>query len=104
MENHYLGMVRQWQELFFDNRLSGVNLDGNPDFVKFAECFAGAKGFRIRRKADVDRVIKKAFDYNDGPCLIVAEVEKQDNVFPMIPAGKGYDDRLLERPAAPKEK
>ncbi len=104
MENHYLGMVRQWQELFFDNRLSGVNLDGNPDFVKFAECFAGAKGFRIRRKADVDRIIKKAFDYNDGPCLIVAEVEKQDNVFPMIPAGKGYDDMLLERPAAPKEK
>ena len=54
INNNYLGMVRQWQELFFDNRLSGVDLEGNPDFVKLAEAY-GVKGFRIRRPADIDR-------------------------------------------------
>ncbi len=99
MENRFLGMVRQWQDLFFDNRLSGVNLDGNPNFVKLAACFEGAKAFRVKRKADVDRTLQKAFDYNDGPCLIIAEVEQEDNVFPMIPSGKTYHDMMLERPA-----
>jgi len=50
MNNHYLGMVRQWQELFYDNRLSGIDLDGNPDFVKLAEAY-GAKGLHLRRAA-----------------------------------------------------
>ena len=97
LDNKYLGMVRQWQDLFFDKRYSGVDLEGNPDFVKFAESF-GSKGFRIKRKADVDKVLKKALDYNEGPCVIWAEVEMEDNVFPMIPSGKAYDDMILERP------
>ena len=54
INNNYLGMVRQWQEAFFDNRLSGVDLEGNPDFVKLAEAY-GVKGLRIRRPADIDR-------------------------------------------------
>ena len=67
-------MVRQWQGLFYDNRLSGVDLEGNPDFVKLANAY-GIKGFRIKRPADVDKIIQKALDYNEGPCVIHAEVE-----------------------------
>lgn len=100
INNAYLGMVRQWQELFFENRYSGVDLDGNPDFVKLAESY-GARGFRIRRSGDVRRILKQAAEYNDGPCIIDAVVEKEDNVYPMIPAGAALSEMLIE---APKEK
>jgi acetolactate synthase-1/2/3 large subunit len=103
INNRYLGMIRQWQELFYDNRLSGADLEGNPDFVKLAQAF-GIKGFRIRRGGDVDRILKAAMDYNDGPCVIDAEVVKEDNVFPMIPAGAALKDMLIERPRAKLEK
>ena len=97
IDNKYLGMVRQWQELFFDDRLSGVDLEGNPDFVKLGESY-GVKGFRIKRPADVDKVLKKALAYHDGPCIIHAEVVKQDNVFPMIPAGASVKEMLINAP------
>jgi acetolactate synthase-1/2/3 large subunit len=97
VNNRYLGMVRQWQELFFENRYSGVDLAGNPDFVKIAEAY-GARGFRIRRAGDVNRILKQAIEYNDGPCLVEAEVEKEGNVFPMIPAGAPIADMLIEEP------
>ena len=100
LDNKYLGMVRQWQNLFFDNRLSGVDLEGNPDFVKLAESY-GAKGLRIKRTADIDKVLKQALAYDEGPCVIHAECEKEDNVFPMIPAGAALTDMLVE---APKQK
>ncbi|MBN2143917.1 MAG: acetolactate synthase large subunit, partial [Candidatus Aureabacteria bacterium] len=95
--NHYLGMVRQWQELFYDNKLSGVNLEGNPDFVKLAESY-GAKAYKIKRSGDVDKVIKQALEYNDGPCVVDAEVVQEDNVFPMIPAGAPYSSMIIEKP------
>ena len=103
INNAYLGMVRQWQEMFFENRYSGVDLEGNPDFVKLAESF-GCKGFRIRRSGDVRRVIQQAIDYNDGPCIIDACVEKEGNVFPMIPAGAAVSEMITEKPkiALPK--
>lgn len=97
INNRYLGMVRQWQNMFYDNRLSGVDMEGNPNFVKLAESY-GCKGFRIKRSADVRRIIKAALEYGDGPCLIEAEVEKEDNVFPMIPSGAPYSKMLLEKP------
>lgn len=97
INNAYLGMVRQWQELFFENRLSGVDMQGNPNFVKLAESF-GVKGFRLKRSADVKRVISAAMEYSDGPCLIDVEVAKEDNVYPMIPSGAGYADMLVEAP------
>jgi len=100
LNNHYLGMVRQWQQMFFDNRESGVNLEGNPDFVKLAEAY-GIKGFNIKRPADVGKVLQKALDYNDGPCVINAECIKTENVFPMIPAGAALEDMLV---APPKHK
>lgn len=103
MNNHYLGMVRQWQELFYEDRKSGVDLEGNPDFVKMAEAY-GMKGFNLKRPGDVKRILKKALDYNDGPCLVNAEVEKTDNVFPMVPAGKPLEEMLIERPRHKLEK
>jgi acetolactate synthase-1/2/3 large subunit len=103
INNHYLGMIRQWQELFYDNRLSGADLEGNPDFVKLAQAY-GAKGFRIRRSADVDRILKQAMDWNEGPCIVDAEVVKEDNVFPMIPAGAALRDMIIERPKEKLEK
>lgn len=103
INNHYLGMVRQWQDMFYDNRLSGVDLKGNPDFVKLAQAY-GAKGFRIRRSSDVRKVLTEALAYNDGPCVVDAEVEKLDNVFPMIPAGAGLNEMLLEAPKVKLEK
>jgi len=97
LNNHYLGMVRQWQELFFDNRESGVDLEGNPDFVKLAEAY-GAKGINIKRPADVRGKLQEALDYNEGPVLINAECIKTENVFPMIPAGAALEDMLTEPP------
>jgi acetolactate synthase-1/2/3 large subunit len=103
MNNHYLGMVRQWQELFYDNRLSGVDLDGNPDFVKLAESY-GIKGINIDNPDDVDAKVAEAIAYQDGPVLINCEVIKTDNVYPMIPAGKSYDHMLITAPVEKLEK
>ncbi|MDZ8119900.1 biosynthetic-type acetolactate synthase large subunit [Pontiella agarivorans] len=103
LNNHYLGMVRQWQELFYDDRKSGVDLEGNPDFVKLAESF-GIKGFNLRRPGDVKRVLQNALNYNDGPCLINCEVEKADNVFPMVPAGAALEDMLIDPPTIKLDK
>jgi acetolactate synthase-1/2/3 large subunit len=103
INNNYLGMVRQWQELFFENRLSGVDLEGNPDFVKLAQAY-GIKAFRIRRPADVDRVLAQAQEYREGPCVVVAEVVKEDNVFPMIPSGAPLSHMIIEKPKGPLEK
>lgn len=99
INNRFLGMVRQWQELFFDDRYSGVDLEGNPDFVKLAEAY-GVRGFRIKRNADVRRVLTEALAH-DGPCVIDAEVEKEDNVFPMLPSGMPYTSLILEAPKQP---
>ncbi len=96
IDNKYLGMVRQWQEFFFDHRYSGVDLVGNPNFVKLADAF-GCKGFRIRRNADVEPKLRAAIEY-PGAAMIWAEVIKEDNVFPMIPAGDLYKNMILEAP------
>ncbi len=103
INNNFLGMVRQWQEMFFENRLSGVDLEGNPDFAKLAEAY-GVKAFRIKRAGDVDRILTQAHEYDGGPCVVVAEVMKEDNVFPMIPAGASLDEMLIERPKEKLEK
>ena len=103
INNNYLGMIRQWQEMFYDNRLSGADLEGNPDFVKLAQAY-GAKGLRIRRPADVDRILREAQAWDKGPCIVVAEVVKEDNVFPMIPAGASLAEMLIEKPKHRLEK
>lgn len=100
LNNHYLGMVRQWQELFYENRESGVDLLGNPDFCKLAGAY-DIPSVNIKRPADVSRKIEEALAYNDGPILIHAECIKSDLVFPMIPAGAALEDMITE---PPKEK
>lgn len=97
LNNHYLGMVRQWQELFFENRESGVDLLGNPDFCKLAAAY-DIPSVNIKRPADVSRKIEEALAYNDGPILIHAECIKNENVFPMIPAGASLEEMITETP------
>jgi acetolactate synthase-1/2/3 large subunit len=97
LDNQYLGMVRQWQQLFYEDRLSGVDLYGNPDFVMLAESY-GVKGFRITEADQVRPVLEAALAYNDGPCVIHVSIDKTDNVFPMVPAGAGIGDMLLAPP------
>ena len=102
VDNKYLGMVRQWQSLFFENRLSGVDLVGNPDFVKLAEAY-GIKGFHIDSVADSRKVLAQAMAH-PGPALVHAEVIKEGNVFPMIPAGKSAYHIITEAPKTKMEK
>jgi len=102
IDNKYLGMVRQWQELFFDNRYSGVDLEGNPDFVKLAEAY-GIKAFHVDKSENVTKVLTEAMNYK-GPAVIHAEVIKEDNVFPMVPAGKSAYHMIIEPPTTQLEK
>ncbi len=97
LNNSYLGMVRQWQELFYDDRLSGVDMVGNPDFVKLAEAY-GIKAWKLEKSEDVADIMKQALDYKGGPCLIEAVCSKTDNVYPMIPSGATYDKMIIEAP------
>jgi acetolactate synthase I/II/III large subunit len=97
INNRYLGMVRQWQNMFYANRLSGVDLVGSPDFVKLAQSY-GARAFRIKRAGEVKKVLGEALEHTGGPCVIDAMVEKENNVFPMIPAGGSFREMILEPP------
>ncbi len=98
LNNHYLGMVRQWQELFFDDRESGVDLEGNPDFVKLADAYGIPRRSTSSARPTSRKVSRRPLAYNDGPMLINAECIKTDNVFPMIPAGAALEDMLTEPP------
>ena len=97
MDNAYLGMVRQWQNLFFDNRLSGVDLEGNPDFVKLAASY-GIEGWHLKRTADIDKILTRMLDHDSGPAVVHCHCEKEDNVWPMIPAGAAVHEMLIEPP------
>lgn len=83
LNNGYLGMVRQWQELFHRRRYSSVSLEGNPDFVKVAEAF-GARGMRICDVDEVEDALREAFAA-EGPVVMDFRVEPEENVFPMVP-------------------
>jgi acetolactate synthase I/II/III large subunit len=89
LDNEFLGMVRQWQELFHEKRYSSVELQ-NPNFVMIAEGF-GVKGHRIDHESQLVEGIQRMLDH-DGPYLLHVMVEKEENVFPMIPAGKAVDE------------
>jgi len=85
MNNHYLGMVRQWQELFYDRRYSGVHLGDVPDYVKLAEAF-GAQGLRVEKPNEIKDAVKEAFK-SGRPTVIDMVVKPESNVFPMVPPG-----------------
>jgi acetolactate synthase-1/2/3 large subunit len=95
INNGSLGMVRQWQELFYGERYSGVNLGfDSPDYVKLAEAY-GAVGLRAERPEEVDNVIEKALSINDRSVVIDFRVDQREMVFPMVPAGQSNDDIIL---------
>ncbi len=94
LNNGYLGMVRQWQELFYKKRYSQTTLEDNPDFVKVAEAY-GAKGFRVERKEDVRPTLEKALSIKE-PVVIDCKIGQEENVFPMIPSGKTVRDAIME--------
>ena len=101
LNNGYLGMVRQWQELFFDERYSGVYLDPNvPDYVKLAEAY-GAVGLRVDSPEEVDAAIEKAYSIDDRSVVIDFRVDPREMVFPMVPAGASNDDIILGPEFAP---
>lgn len=94
LNNRFLGMVRQWQELFYGRRYSMTCLNCQPDFVKLAEAF-GAVGFRAEKPGEVDAVIKDALKVKDRPVLIDFVVDREESVFPMVPAGAPLRDMIL---------
>lgn len=101
LNNGYLGMVRQWQDLFYKKRYSHVTLGNNPDFVKLAEAFGG-KGFITDKPAEVVPILKEAMKIDDRPVLIDFRTIKEDNVYPMIPSG-GTVAQILDYPKSVKE-
>jgi len=103
LNNHYLGMVRQWQELFYDNRESGVDLQGNPDFCKLAEAY-GAAGIHIEHADELETKLRQALAITDRPVLVNVEVVKTENVFPMVPAGAPLQQMIIEPPTTKLEK
>ena len=95
LNNGYLGMVRQWQEMFYEERYSEVFLSPDlPDYVKWAEAM-GAVGFRVDQVSEVDPVIEKANQIDDRPVVIDFRVDTFEKVFPMVPAGAPNDDIVL---------
>ena len=93
LNNHYMGMVRQWQELLHGNRLSESYMESLPDFVKLAESF-GAVGLRATQPNDLDLMIKEMIEIK-GPVIFDVCVDETENCFPMIPSGATHDQMLL---------
>jgi acetolactate synthase-1/2/3 large subunit len=93
LNNLFLGMVRQWQELFYENRFAQTPLSDCPDFVKLADAY-GCLGLRARTPAELDQVIDQALANQDGPTIIDVRVRRQEKVFPMVPAGAPLNDMI----------
>jgi acetolactate synthase-1/2/3 large subunit len=95
LNNAYLGMVRQWQELFYEERYSEVYLSPDlPDYVKWAEAM-GCVGFRVEDPSDVAPTIEKANAIDDRPVVIDFRTDYREKVYPMVPAGSVNDDVIL---------
>jgi acetolactate synthase-1/2/3 large subunit len=92
MNNGVYGMVRQWQELFWDGRYSSIDMGGTPDWVKLADAF-GATGMRVTHKDEVSDAFKTALE-TDGPVLVDVHVTREENCYPMIPAGNAARDMV----------
>jgi len=93
LNNGYLGMVRQWQELFYERNYSCTNMEHQPDFVKLAEAF-GAVGLRASKPSEVEPVIKEALS-TPKPVIMDFAVAREESVYPMVPAGKAITEMLL---------
>ena len=93
LNNNFLGMVRQWQQLFFDKRYASTEMI-NPDFVAIAKGYF-IESKKVEKREELDKEIKKMIEFN-GPYLLEVIIEKEDNVFPMIPSGSSVSDVRLE--------
>ena len=93
LNNHFLGMVRQWQQLFFEKRYSFTELQ-NPDFITIAKGF-GIPGHKVDFREDLETGVRKMIEHK-GPYLLEVTIEKEDNVFPMVPTGASVSDIILE--------
>ena len=95
LNNRYLGMVRQWQEMFYSRRYSQTYMDSIPDFVKLAEAY-GHVGIRVDKPEDVEAALRKAFvDHKDDLVFLDIRTAREANVFPMVAAGKGLSEMVL---------
>jgi acetolactate synthase-1/2/3 large subunit len=93
LNNRYLGMVRQWQELFFGKRYAATDIEQAPDFVKLAESY-GAVGLRATRPEEVEPVLKEGLNTPE-PVIMDFWVDREESVYPMVPAGKPITEMLL---------
>lgn len=93
MNNRVLGMVREWQRLFYDCRFSNTSIERHTDFLKLAEAF-GAKGFRIEKKGEVRQTVREAMAW-DGPCIVECVTDRDDELYPIIPPGGTVDDIIF---------
>ena len=93
LNNQFLGMVRQWQELFYEKRYASTVMDIAPDFVELAKAY-GAVGLRATKKSEVEDVIKEALAV-DNTVLMDFKISREEGVFPMVPAGKSTTEMLL---------
>ena len=93
LNNGHLGMVRQWHEVFYNRNYSHTNMEAQPDFVKLAEAY-GAEGYRISKPEELEDVLRKALT-SPNPAFIDVMVEREENVYPMVPAGAALDEMLL---------
>jgi acetolactate synthase-1/2/3 large subunit len=93
LNNNFLGMVRQWQELFFDKRYSSTCMELPIDFVKLADAY-GAKGFSTSKPGDVEKIIKQAFK-EKGPVIMEFKIAREEKVLPMVPAGAALNEMVL---------
>ncbi len=100
INNGFLGMVRQWQDLFWKRRYSQVEMT-SPDFVKLAEAH-GCPGFRATTSSEVEPLVRRAMGYTDGPVLVEFVVVQEDNVYPMIPAGQTVNE-MIDIPLDPAD-
>ena len=100
INNQYMGMVRQWQELLHDGRYSHSYTEALPDFVKLAEAY-GAHGLRAQKPEDVDDVIKEMISI-DKPVLVDCVVDKEENCYPMIPSGAAHNKMILSGEDSPR--
>ncbi len=94
LNNGYMGMVRQWQEMFYESRYSHSYFDSLPDFVKLAEAYGGV-GLRVDRLEELDAALDKALKVDDRFVVVDVAVSKEENVFPMVPAGAALNEMVL---------
>jgi acetolactate synthase-1/2/3 large subunit len=100
LNNEYMGMVRQWQDITYDGRYSHTYSEGLPDFVKLAEAMGGV-GLRVEKPEDVDGVIKKMMK-TTKPTIVDCRIAQLENCFPMVPSGAAHNEMILSADQAAK--